>query len=134
MTGEQSGAAKAAARILVADDDEQYRLMLQRTLERAGYVVSTADNGVTALAAAKATDHDLAVMDLLMPEKEGLETIRELRQLRPGLPIIAITGGGRGNPADYLRAAKLLGARGALEKPFSIQDLLRLVREILPGT
>lgn len=120
-------------RILVADDDEQYRLMLQRSLERAGYLVTSADNGMTAIAAAMREDHALAVIDLLMPEKEGLETIRELRALRPAMPLIAISGGGRGDPANYLRAARLLGATAALAKPFSIQDLLRCVRETLPA-
>jgi DNA-binding NtrC family response regulator len=121
------------ARILVADDDEQYRLMLQRSLERAGYQVTTADNGLTAIAAAMRAEQDLAVIDLLMPEKEGLETIRELKALRPSLPVIAISGGGRGDPANYLRAARLLGAVASIEKPFSIQDLLRTVRQSLPS-
>jgi CheY-like chemotaxis protein len=132
MTTAQGKDGKPAVRVLIADDDEQYRLMLQRTLERAGYLVTAVENGVAAVAAAKQLPHDLAVLDLLMPEKEGLETIRELRLLQPAMPLIAITGGGRGNPADYLRAARLLGAVATLEKPFSIQDLLRVVREALP--
>ncbi len=133
MTTEADRGGVPARRILVADDDEQYRLMLQRTLERAGYAVTAADNGATAITAARQRHHDVAVLDLLMPEKEGLETIRELKSLCPALPVIAITGGGRGNPSDYLRAARLLGAVATLEKPFSIQDLLRVVRDALPA-
>ncbi len=132
MTPKSEPGAGLHPRILVADDDEQYRLMLQRSLERAGYSVTSADNGMTAIAAAMREDHALAVIDLLMPEKEGLETIRELRALRPAMPLIAISEGGRGDPANYLRAARLLGATAALAKPFSIQDLLRVVRETLP--
>jgi DNA-binding response OmpR family regulator len=119
------------ARVLIADDDEQYRLMLQRSLERAGYSVTAADNGRTAIAAAMQAEHDVAVLDLLMPEMEGLETIRELKSLKPAMPLIAITGGGRGSPGDYLRAARLLGAAATLQKPFSIQELLSTVRACL---
>ncbi len=131
MTGVRQADDRPVVRILIADDDEQYRLMLQRSLERAGYAVTAADNGGTALAAALRMDHDVAVLDLLMPEKEGLETIRELKALRPRLPLIAISGGGRGGPTNYLRAARLLGAVATLEKPFSIQDLLRTLKETL---
>jgi DNA-binding response OmpR family regulator len=133
MTPMSQPGKRSQLRVLIADDDEQYRLMLQRSLERAGFVVTSADNGMTAIAAAMHAEHALAVIDLLMPEKEGLETIRELRALRPAMPLIAISGGGRGDPANYLRAARLLGATAALAKPFSIQDLLRTVRETLPA-
>jgi CheY-like chemotaxis protein len=119
------------AHVLLADDDQQFRRMLERTLERAGHTVTAVGDGVAAIAAATRAPPDVAVLDLLMPEKEGLETLRELRQLHPGLPVIVMTGGGRGTPGDYLPAALLLGASAALEKPFSIHEFLQVIQTAL---
>lgn len=119
-------------RILVVDDDEQYRSLMQRTLERAGHQVVTAEDGTAAVVAAQDATLELVITDLIMPGKEGLETIMELRRLRPGLPLIAMSGGGRGNPGDYLKAARLLGATRTLEKPFGVQDLLDAVAGAAP--
>ena len=74
---------------------------------------------------------DLVITDMVMPEKEGLEVIKEIRSLFPSLKIIAISGGGRVNPTDYLRMAKFLGATKALAKPISSEALLGAIIETL---
>jgi CheY-like chemotaxis protein/two-component sensor histidine kinase len=113
--------------ILVVDDDPGIRQLLHQLLGRAGYTVAIAENGRQAIEQVKAQPVDLVITDLYMPEREGLETIRELVAARPGLPIIAISGEGR----DLLPVAKLLGAHATVAKPFRAEDLLRAVRETL---
>ncbi|MFN8651085.1 MAG: response regulator [Gemmatimonadales bacterium] len=119
------------ARILVVDDDDQFRRMVQRTLERAGYEVEPAANGKEALARFEARPPDLVLTDLVMPEKEGLETILALRQKWKTPRIIAMSGGGRNLPEEYLEAARVLGVAATLEKPFATKDLLTAVRSVL---
>lgn len=119
-------------RILVADDDEQYRALIRRTLERAGHTVVAVADGLAVMGAIDAPGLELVVLDLIMPGKEGLETIMEVRRLRPDLRVIAISGGGRGRPGDYLKAARLLGAARTLEKPFAVKALLDAV-ELVGG-
>ena len=120
------------AHILLAEDDVQYRRLLERTLQRAGHTVtSVGDGGAAVAAATSAPLPDFALVDLLMPEKEGLQTLKELRGLRPAMPVVIMTGGGRGSSAGYLRAATMLGAFATLEKPFSINDLIRVVEDAL---
>lgn len=121
------------ARILVVDDDEQFRRMLREMLERAGHEVHDAANGVVALELDREHQSDLVVIDLVMPEKEGLETILDLRRRRPDVKIIAISGGGRSNPNANLAAAKKLGARSTLTKPFTRNDVLLAIDEVLTG-
>lgn len=118
-------------RILVVDDDDQFRRMVQRTLERAGYQVEPAANGREALQRFAASPADLVLTDLVMPEKEGLETIMELRRLWKTPRIIAMSGGGRCSPDEYLDAARVLGVAATLEKPFATRDLLAAVRAVL---
>jgi CheY-like chemotaxis protein len=115
------------AAVLVVDDDSAIRLLLQEVLSRAGYTVQVAADGKEALEAVKRRPVDLVITDLFMPEREGLETIRELVAGCPNLPVIAISGEGR----DLLSVAKLLGARAAVAKPFRGEELLRTVKEVL---
>ncbi len=103
--------------------------MLQHILERAGHDVREAADGLEGLTAARARRPDLVVTDILMPNKEGIETIRELRREVPRLPILVISGDP--GSALYLEMAKLLGAHAALTKPFRATDLLRAVEELL---
>lgn len=121
----------ARTRILVVEDDEQYRSLVQRTLERGGYEVVAVADGDRALELAADPALRLVITDLIMPGKEGLETLMDLRRTRPTLPVLAMSGGGRGNPGDYLKAARLLGAAGTLQKPFAVRDLLDLVGRTL---
>jgi CheY-like chemotaxis protein len=100
--------------ILVVDDDETFRRLLCQTLLRAGHEVLAADDGRGALRLYRQQPADLVITDLIMPEQEGLETILELRRLQPDLKIIAISGGGRMVPGDYLPIARHLGAARTL--------------------
>ena len=117
--------------ILLVEDDLQVRSFLKALLTRAGYDVREAGNGAEALRACGELPPDLVITDLIMPEKEGLETIIELRRDYPGVRIIAISGGGRNPPQDYLTVAERFGARRTLSKPFSSDEILRAVDEVL---
>ena len=118
-------------RILLVDDDDPFRTMLHKTLERAGYEVQDAPNGRVALALYLENPGALIITDLVMPEKEGLETILELRRNHPGAKIIAISGGGRMNAKVNLVMAEKLGATRTLAKPFSQQELFDAVSNVL---
>ena len=119
------------SRILLVDDDESFRKMLHETLQRAGYEVQDAANGKVALKLYRQDPADLIITDLFMPEKEGLETIMELRRINPDVKIIAISGGGRGGPAGSLLMARRLGAKRGLVKPFSSKEALDTVAQVL---
>jgi len=118
-------------RILVVDDDTQIRHMLREILEREGYEVAVAENGREALALFDRHPTDLIITDLIMPEQDGVETIMEFTQKYPAVKIIAISGGGRIGPRDYLEMATALGARRTFYKPFKRQDILTAVQELL---
>ena len=120
-------------RVLVIDDDEQVRALLYEILERAGFEVMEASNGVEGLKLYRIQPADLVITDLIMPEKEGVETIMELRSQFPNARIIAISGGQRAGGRDYLPIAARLGARRTVAKPFSRQEILEAVRETLTG-
>lgn len=119
------------ASILLVDDDEQLRTMLSEVLRRAGYEVQEACNGNEATMMYRSHQTDLVITDLIMPDKEGLETIREIRHSNPGVRIIAMSGGGRNGFVNYLRVAKTFGAQVVIEKPFSHQEILEAVRGVL---
>jgi CheY-like chemotaxis protein len=116
--------------ILVIDDEIQVRMMLRQMLEREGYEVIDAPNGKVALTLIKEKPVDLVITDLIMPEKEGLETIMELKRNYSDLDIIAISGGGRIKPEEYLSFAQRLGAVYTFKKPVSRLELLEAVREL----
>lgn len=119
---------KSKKRILVVDDDAGVRDVLKSMLEAAGYSVSVAGNGKEAMRALRAEGADLILTDLVMPEQEGIETIKALRQQYPDLKVIAMSGAFGG---DYLRIAAYLGAHGTLSKPIQMNALLKLVAEVL---
>ena len=116
-------------RILLVEDDPRVREVLYQALTMAGYdVVATAD-GEEALAAYAAAPADLIITDLLMPRKDGVETIRGLRRQHPAAKVIAVTAvRGRFN---RLTAARHVGAHHTLLKPFGMSDLLAAVRDVL---
>jgi DNA-binding response OmpR family regulator len=118
-------------RILVVDDDDKVRQAICDALELNGHEIVAAGNGLRALESFSAGAFDLVITDIVMPEKEGLETIIELRGLSPDLAILAISGGGSFVPGGYLKSALMLGADKALEKPFSLSLLLETVDELL---
>ena len=111
------------ALVLLVDDDDHFRDMLQAMLQRLGHTVAIAANGKAALARYTAQLPDLVITDLIMPEKDGLELIRELRRTPPLPPIIAVSGGGRTQPEIYLQMAESMGARAVLAKPFTFHQL-----------
>lgn len=120
--------AERRKRILLVEDDESVRRPLSSWLTRAGYEVVEAANGAEAVRLWRARNGaDLAVIDMFMPEKDGLECIIELRTYSPGVPIIAISGGGATGRIDILDDARLLGAVATLEKPFDPRELVSLV-------
>lgn len=118
-------------RILIIDDDYLVRDMLERLMRKACYKVVTAEDGNRALRLHRDNPVDLVITDIIMPEKEGLETITEFRKLSSGVKIIAISGGGRVGPSSYLRMAKLLGADRTFAKPVDTAQLLATVEELL---
>jgi DNA-binding response OmpR family regulator len=118
-------------RILAIDDDIKIREMLKQYLERAGYEVLVAPDGKEALKLHQAKPVNLIITDIVMPEKEGLETIMDFQRQSPGMKIIAISGGGKIEANEYLNLAKMLGAQKTLSKPFELRDLLAAVRELL---
>jgi DNA-binding response OmpR family regulator len=119
------------ARILIIDDEDQPRRMLYQALTRAGYEVVEARDGNEGLARFREAPTDLIITDILMPEKEGLETIIDLRREFPNVKIVAMSGGGRTGSLNFLDIARRLGAQCTLPKPFGLQDMLKAVRELL---
>jgi CheY-like chemotaxis protein len=119
------------ARILIIDDDVQTLNMLRKMLEREGYEVMDAPDGKEGLKLYRENPTDLIITDLIMPEMEGIETIQELKQDFPDIKIIAMSGGGRVGPGDYLHLAKMLGAQRTFAKPVERKELLKAIRELL---
>ncbi len=121
------------ARILIIEDDREVRSLLATLLSRKGHEVRQAGDGQEGIHAFRTDPCDLVITDLIMPRKEGLETIIDLRGEFPDLLIIAISGGSRGNRQSYLRTAELCGAARIFSKPFDNQELLAAVDELLAG-
>jgi DNA-binding response OmpR family regulator len=118
------------AKILVIDDDDRLRRMIGRALRRGGHEVAEAEDGVAGLRLFHADRPDIVVTDIVMPGKEGIETIADLRRESLSLPILAISGGRAGSEA-YLKFASQLGADATLAKPFRSEDLLHEVDKLL---
>ena len=120
------------ARILVVDDNASVRRSLAALLTRAGHEVIQAANGSEASRVWREVELDLVILDLFMPEKDGIETMVELRAFAPGIPIIVMSGGtADGSQIDMLNAAELLGATLTIEKPFTLAEMLNAVRKAL---
>lgn len=117
--------------ILLIDDDDLLRRMLAITLTKMGHQVTEAPNGREALRLFAAEPPDVVLTDMVMPDKEGVEVIGELRRLQPDLKIIAMSGGGRGDAFDYLKIARLMGAASTLQKPFSNEALATAIATVL---
>lgn len=119
------------AKILVFDDEPSILLMIKKLLEKGGHEVEIALNGKEGMTLFEKNKPDLLITDIIMPEKEGLETIFELRRQYPELKIIAISGGGRIGPDGYLPGAKLLGANAVFAKPLVPKEFLQAVSDLL---
>ena len=117
--------------ILIIEDDSAVRELILQTLSRAGYQVIAAEDGVEGLNLFREKNPDLVITDIVMPQKEGLQTIIELKQESPGVKVIAMSGGGRHSNTDYLKLARKFGARRTVSKPFMRDEMLAAVREVL---
>lgn len=117
--------------ILVADDEEGVLRTVVVVLQRAGYKVTAVTDGSIAVRTLRSETFDLLITDILMTEMEGIETIMTVRQMRPELKIIAMSGGGRLGPTDYLQMASKLGVYATLTKPFTHDSLVQTVQACL---
>jgi DNA-binding response OmpR family regulator len=117
--------------ILVIDDDVVVRETFVQILEDKGYRVLAADNGSTGMALFRSEKPDLVITDIIMPEKEGIQTIMEMRDERADAKIIAVSGGGRIGNTDFLKIASQLGAVAVIAKPFDPDDFLARISACL---
>ncbi len=122
---------EAHRRLLLIEDDARLRATLAELLRQSGFEVAEAEEGEEGLRLHRQHPADLVITDLIMPGREGMETILELKRIEPGIKIIAISGGGRVRAAEYLPVAAATGADRVLEKPFGIERLLELIRDLL---
>ncbi len=118
--------------ILVVDDEKDIRDSFENLLQKAGYSVTTAEDGVVALKIMEQKHMDLVITDIIMPKKEGVETILEIRAKHPRTKIIAMSGGGRNiNAEDALQFVENLGVSKTFVKPFDRYDLLDAVNAVI---
>ena len=122
-------------RILVVEDDDAIRRSLEKVLAKSGFVAVEAANGREALAAYQPGQIDAVVLDLIMPDVEGLETLQNLRRISPDVRVLAISGGGRVSATCYLDMALKFGAQEALAKPFAAETFIAALNRVLsPST
>ncbi|HEY8227463.1 MAG TPA: response regulator [Pyrinomonadaceae bacterium] len=119
------------AKILLVEDDDEVRDVLKTLLRDEGHEVFEAADGNAAMEEFVRVPADLVILDIVLPDKEGLETIIDLRRTYPNVKIMAMSGGGRTSPQDYLDMAKRLGAVEVIAKPFTIDDFLKCVNLVL---
>ncbi|ADK81343.1 response regulator [Sediminispirochaeta smaragdinae] len=117
--------------ILVIDDNDSYRAMLTMFLTEKEFMVIQADNGKSGWKLLHNQKPNLVILDIVMPDQEGIETLIQLRKEYPRLPVIAISGGGKIGPDNYLKLAKAFGADETFEKPVSNTVLLSAIRTLL---
>jgi DNA-binding NtrC family response regulator len=110
--------------VLVIEDDEGCRAYLTTLLRRAGYRVHELPNGSGVGALLSTAPVDAVITDLVMPEVDGLETIRSVKRLAPALPVIGVTGAAFGPDDCYIRAMTVLGAAAVLLKPLEGEAVL----------
>jgi CheY-like chemotaxis protein len=119
-------------RVLVIDDHAPIRTTIRIKLEQCGHTVVEAENGVRGLACYRATRPDVVLMDIYMPDRDGLETLRDLLKLDPAANVLAMSGGGSYSHVRILDAARRMGARAVLPKPFSLDEMLQAVTALTP--
>jgi len=118
-------------KILVVDDDEHIRYLLEELLESEGFEVDSAVNGHAAVELCKKSNFDLIITDIMMPDMDGLELLMYFRKNNPDMKIIACSGGGRYTDFSGLKTAVFMGALEAISKPFENHEILEKVNKIL---
>lgn len=119
-------------KILVIDDDDELLEILKKRLVKAGYEVLTASDGCDGVRLYHRKRPDLVITDVVMPVKDGAEVVFELKKIFPEIKMIVMTGGGQGDPENYLESIKLCsGIEHTLKKPFSMDELLETVEACL---
>ena len=118
-------------KILIIDDDELILMTCRNLLAKEGFQVFEAANGNLGIELYKNEKPDLVITDILMPDKEGLETISELRAINPACKIIAMSSGGSTQNMSFLQLAKQLGADRALQKPIKPAEMLQAVKGLM---
>ena len=119
------------SKILVVDDNESVIKLAEFTLENAGYTVDSALSGADALEKLSLNVYDLVITDIIMPDLDGIELINAIRKDYASTKTIAISAGGRMSAEQHLLLAKMMGVNGTIEKPFSKENLLETVSNIL---
>ena len=118
-------------RILIIDDDQDILFATKKVLKRAGFDVSTAQDGEEGLSLFHTQDFDLVITDMIMPNKDGVEVIREVRSNKPEMKIMAISGGGKIGSEFYLKAASRFKVDLALHKPLETSEFVQKVQSVL---
>ncbi len=118
------------ARVLVVDDDPEILSTLVAIARRFGHQTAAASDGLSALSRLRSEDFELVLLDVVLPEMDGLEVLRSVRKLRPELKILAMSAGGAFEGIDYLRLARDLGADYTLKKPFAARDLAQALEQL----
>ena len=119
------------SRILVVDDDPGLADVVRRVLERSGHEVRVAGTGLEGARRYREQATDLAIVDIHMPEMDGLELLVQFRGIAPGMPVIVMSGGVQTGGLNLLADAQMLGAFATLAKPFSVDELLGVVARAL---
>lgn len=120
------------AKILVVDDEEPIRTLVGKIVAKDGHEVMEAEDGVRACETYQDAEIDLIITDLVMPRKNGIEMIMQLKKSRPDIKVIAISGGaGFSGQIDLLSVAQLLGARHIIKKPFTVDEIRTAVNDML---
>ena len=116
-------------RILVVDDEEAIRYLVKRPLEEAGYVVDEAQDGEEALARLRQEHYDVMLLDVVMPNKGGIEVLMDLSNEQPGLKVILVTGRARVEADPFQNLIDKLGVQTVLEKPIDPETILSTVQQ-----
>ena len=119
------------AKILLIDDDPTIQKVFSQFLTGLGYEITQANNGKEGMAVLDKTRPDLVITDIMMPEMDGLEILMKLRERHDSVPVIAISGGMRALPVNFLQQAKLFGARHVFEKPVPLDVLRNAITELV---
>jgi DNA-binding NtrC family response regulator len=117
-------------KVLIVDDDEHIRSLFSMALRDSGCLVESAENGKKGLKKFRDFSPHVVILDIVMPEQEGVETMRALRKIDPTLPVIAVSGGSRIQAQKYLTIMEALGANHTFKKPVPLDQLIEAVRDL----